>query len=109
MNLSYTELFLKILTILNYKDKENFVDRFEKMNHLEAMTNCIERLPQVVKKEIISSEVTPDLIQKYVHKDEYMREITDVSTKALSDFLQHVTPALTDFQKEKIAAVFPIV
>ena len=106
MKRSYNDLFLEILSILNYHDKENFVKQFEQMNHLEAMTNCIERLPEDMRKEIIANENDPQIIQKYISKDEYTQEITTVSTKALSDFLQHMTPAFTDDQKEKIAHIF---
>ncbi|HSX08673.1 MAG TPA: hypothetical protein VLF93_00790 [Candidatus Saccharimonadales bacterium] len=106
MKPSYNDLFLEILSILNYEDKENFVKRFEQMNHLEAVTNCIEKLPESIKAEILARPEDPQTLMKYLSKDEYIQEVTTVSTKALGDFLQHVTPALTEEQKEKISAAF---
>lgn len=107
MKFTYNNLFLKILSILNYSDKENFVKRFEEMNHLEAMMNCIEKLPEDARKEIIDNVNDKRVIEKYISKGVYMNEISIVSTKALSDFLQHLTPTITNDEKEKIAAVFP--
>lgn len=106
MKLSYNDLLLQILSILNYADKEAFVENFEKTNHLESMMNCIERLPSFAQEDIKEHASDQQIIQKYISKEEYTQELTTVSTKALSGLLQHVTPALTDDQKEKIASLF---
>jgi hypothetical protein len=107
MNLSYNDLFFKILTILNYQNRENFVKGIEERNHMEAITNCIEKLPQKVRNEVIANPHDPEIIKKYIINDVYLEEINKVSAKALSAFLQHMTPVLSDSQKQQIAAVFP--
>ena len=107
MNLSYTELFLKILAVLNYPDRETFVKGIEEQNNLEAVANCIERLSQNIRNEIKANLSDPAVLQKFIPQEIYNEEIKEVSTKALADFLQHMTPVLSDSQKEQIAAVFP--
>jgi len=107
MKLTYNELFLKILTILDYQDRENFVKGIEQRNHLEAMANCIEKLSSHVREEIIANPYTQEVVEKYITTDVYTEEINNVSAKALAAFLQHMTPVLNDSQKEQIAAAFP--
>ena len=109
MNLSYNDLFLKILTILNYQDRENFVKGIEQSNHMEALANCIERFSKSARDEIIATPNDQEIIKKYLSQASYEEELNNVSVKALGAFLQHMTPVLTDLQKEKIAAVFPTV
>ena len=74
---------------------------------MEAIANCITRLPQPEREEILSNPYDKEIINKYIVQDIYTEEINKVSTKALADFLQHLTPILSDEQKEKIAAIFP--
>src|SRR5579862_3334120 len=107
MTIFYNDLFLKILEILNYKDRENFVKELEQENHLEAVTNCVQILPLYEQQEIIAHPEDPAIVHKYISKDLYMEEMSKVSAKILREFLQHMTPVLTDTQKEQIAAVFP--
>ena len=107
MNLSYNDIFLKILAILNYQDRENFVKGMEQRNHMEAVTNCIETLPKTVRAKIISNPKKPEIMQEYISQEAYGEELYKASTKALAAFLQHLTPVLSDDQKKQIAAVFP--
>jgi len=107
MNLSYNELFLKILEILKYQDRVNFVKSIEESNHWEAIANCTEKLPQAAQDEIQANPHDQELLNKYILNDTYTEELNLVSAKTLTDYLQHITPVLTDEQKEKIAAVIP--
>jgi hypothetical protein len=107
MKLSYNDLLLKILSIINYQDRENFVKEVEQEIHVEAMANCIGKLPQSAQEEIIAKASNKEVVEKYITKDNLIEEINNVSTKTLADFLQYLTPSLNDNQKEQIAAAFP--
>jgi hypothetical protein len=105
MNLSYNELFLKILTIIDYKDRENFVKEFEENNRMGAIANCVERLPQEARDQIRANP-NQEVIKKYLINDDYSEELNKISATALAKFLQHMTPVLSDSKKEQIAAIF---
>lgn len=107
MKLSYNDLLLNILSVIDYQDSENFVKRMEQRNRLEALGNCIEKLTQSARDDIIASSYDQEVVGKYITKDIYTEELNTVSTKALADFLQYMTPYLNDKQKEQIAAAFP--
>ena len=107
MNFSYNELFLKILEILKYQDRKNFVKNIKESNHWEAIANCVERLPQSARDEIQANPHDQEVLKKYILNNIYTEELNTVSAKTLADYLQHITPVLTDEQKAKIAAVIP--
>jgi len=107
MKHTYKDLLLKILAILDYEDRENFVKGIEFRNHLKTMANCVERLPEDVKEELTANPNNQELFERYITVDIYTEEINKVSAKELANFLQHMTPVLNDKQKEQIAAAFP--
>jgi hypothetical protein len=108
MESAYKELLLKILSILEYRDKEEYVKNFEKMNQLEAMTKCIERLPKYMQDEIIAKKDSPEEIKKYVSQDAYIKELAAVSSRALTVFIQDMAPIFTNEEKEKVAQLFVV-
>lgn len=105
MNLSYTDLLSDILSIAHYSDKEKFVREFEQMNQLEAVENCIKKFPQPLQDFIMTFGSTPEEVLKHIDPDSYRAELLLVSAESLVDFLQHIQPALTGEQKEKIASI----
>ena len=107
MKLSYNELFLKILAIINYQDAEQFVKGVEERNKWEALANLIEKLPQQARDTLAANPHDVETIKKYITTDVYTEELQNVSTQALAAFLQHLTPVLTSEQKKQIAQVFP--
>ncbi|MGH7204555.1 MAG: hypothetical protein ACREHC_09020 [Candidatus Levyibacteriota bacterium] len=106
MEASYKELLFEILSIVNYSDKEQFIQEFDRMNHLEAMANIYDTLPEHIQEKVVVNADDPEEIKKYIDKDTYVEEITTVTAKALSSFINHMNPVLTHTQKEKISRLF---
>jgi adenylosuccinate synthase len=107
MEPSYKDLLFKVLSIIDYSDKEKFIEEFDRMNHLEAMANIYETLPGHVQTRFIADADDPEKVKKYIQRDEYITEITTVTVKAFSKFLDHMKPVLTQSQREKINQLFP--
>jgi len=108
MESAYKELLLKILSILEYRDKEEYAKNFEEMNKLEAMTKCIERLPKYMQDEIIAKKDSPEEIKRYVSQDAYIKELAAVSSGALTAFIQDIAPILSSEEKEKVTQLFVV-
>ena len=106
METTYKDILLQILSLMDYDDKEAYVKKFQEMNHLEAMTNCIAKLPQHVQDEIVAKTASPEVVKQYVPQDKYMEEITTVSAKALVELLKDMETVLSSDQKEKINRIF---
>lgn len=105
MEPSYTDLLLQILSIMHFRDKEKFAAEFEELNYMEAMNNCIEKLPIHIQDEIIAHKAQPELIMKHVSRTMYKDEVITVATKALVTFIEHMSPVLTLQQKEQITSI----
>ncbi|SRR5258708_39843718 len=105
MTQSFNDLFFNILSIINYHKKEDFVKEFEEMNYVEAMMNCIERLPKHIQTEVIARIAAPEEFKKYIPQEIYQQEVTKVSAEALMDFLSYTKSVLSQEQKEKIVTL----
>ncbi|MGI8419139.1 MAG: hypothetical protein ACR2LN_00685 [Candidatus Levyibacteriota bacterium] len=106
MEPSYKELLFEILSIINYSDKEQFIEEFDRMNHLEAMANIYDTLPEHIQAKVVLNAEDPEEIKKYIHKETYVKEVTTVTAKALSAFIGRMKPVLTHLQNEKISHLF---
>ncbi|HEX8931786.1 MAG TPA: hypothetical protein VF810_01375 [Patescibacteria group bacterium] len=106
MQQSYKELLSKILEIINYSNnRDKFIKEFETMNHLEAVTNIVERFPAAVRERIklvSSGFLKPDLIKHKISPEEYNLELNKVAEAELYKFVQVISPVLTLTQKQKI-------
>ena len=73
METSYNELLLQILAIMRYKNKEKFVKDFVEMNHVEAMIQCIEKLPSAKQEALRNKQDDPEELKKYISQDIYKK------------------------------------
>lgn len=103
MQKNFSELLLEILTIIDYpKDKNECVKEFEELNHAEAMTNMIERLPSNIQEKIKDTKYNEKEVAKYIDSKEYLSEVIKVSEEALLKLLNDVAATLTEEQKKRI-------
>ena len=103
MQKNFNELLLEILTIIDYpNDKNKYLKDFEEMNHAEAMTNILERLPSDIQEKIKAVHYDKNEVIKYIDQNEYLSEIIKVSEDALIKLLDDISTTLTEEQKNKI-------
>lgn len=94
---------LEILHIIKYSDnKEQFVREFEAYNHLEAIANLVERLPEEMKQKVNVVQDDTLVIKQYISPKDYLKELERVSEKELKKFIETISPGLNLDQKQKI-------
>lgn len=103
MKSSLNDLLLEILSVIKYRNKEAFVKEFEEMNNVEAMANCIEKLPASQQKEINFKKGDFEAVKKYIPQEVFQEELTKISAEAFGDFISHMKSVLDHNQKQKIA------
>jgi len=99
------ELLLEILGIIRYtKNKDRFIQEFEAMNHLEAITNLLEKFPQDIREKIklFAFKKNIEGIKDYISSDTYGEELRKVSEKELKSIIEVMTPILSFDQRQKI-------
>lgn len=107
MALTLNELLLKVLKIIKYpNNKEAFVKEFEQLNYMEALSNCLDKLPKDVRDKIKTYKSKEEVLRQ-IPEDVYLSEIMKVSKEAFGKFLEAVSPLLTFDQKEKIIKLVP--
>lgn len=100
MQLTFRDVFLKILEIIKYpNNKENLVSEMEKMNMEEALVNILDRFQPDVQEKIRNN---PDEIKNLVTQNEYTEELKKVATNALLKFIDDITASLTQEQLDQI-------
>jgi hypothetical protein len=106
-NKSVKHLVLELLEIIGYPQarREQFVTEFEALNHLEAMNNLIPRLPHDIQAKIEEAGADPQKIASYIPQDQYIAELTKVTSDALQDYLKEILSKISDEQKKRIAEV----
>jgi hypothetical protein len=103
MQRTINDVLLDLLHIIKYpNNKQKFVKEFEELNHGEALVNMFERLPGPIKVKIKVGGAKPELIKKYIDPQKYAAEVTHVSSQALVNFINVVSPLLTLDQKQEI-------
>ena len=103
MQKNFNELLLEILSIIDYpNDKNKCVKEFEELNHAEAMTNMLERLPNDVQEKIKAVQYDEKEVIKYIDQKEYLSELIKVSEDAFINLLNDISATLTEEQKNKI-------
>ena len=105
MQPAHNKLLVEILEIIRYtKNKEKFILEFEAMNHLEAITNLLEKFPSNIREKIklIAFKNKPELIKDYISSESYREEVTKVAEKELKAFIEVMTPILSFDQRQKI-------
>ena len=105
---SYREVLAGILDVLEYSDKELYIERFDRMNHLEAMSNIYETLPEDQQDKFIKGADDPESIMQLVDKETYVKEIIQVTANALSTFVNHVQPVMSSSQRAHIARLLQV-
>lgn len=105
---SYKDLLAAILDVLHYTNKEAYIERFDRMNHIEAMSNIYETLPEDLQEKFVHGADDPEIIMKLVDRETYLEEVTTVTANALSSFINHVQPTMNNSQKEQIAKLLKV-
>ena len=94
----------EILDIIEYpEDKEAFVTQFYQLNYLEALLSIVPQLPKETQEKIKACNNDSEKIKEYIPADVYKRELQQVTTASLKDFIQSISVDLSRAQKEKIA------
>ena len=99
---TYRDILLEILQIVIYPDKEKFIIEFERLNHLDAMTNILPMLSHEVREYIKLNHADPEKITKYIPQERYLKELIRVSASALIKFTEDISPILNAKQREEI-------
>jgi len=103
MKASVNDILIDILTIAGYSyDKEKFVDEFEKLNILEAMTHVYDKLPRELQEQIKNNINSPYEIKRFIPQELLINELIKVTRAALHNCIKDMLPALNEYQKEKI-------
>jgi hypothetical protein len=109
------DFLLDILTATGYKDdKELFIDEFIRNAYLQSFLDLTKTLPSEkqteLKKDFTSvpdnPEQMPEILLLHFQEAQLQEAITNASTKAMSEWLKALEPALTTAQKAKLANVF---
>lgn len=99
-----------ILDIIGYSDdKQVFEDKFVKACQEQALLDLIDSLPadkQASLKQQLGSESDPqkigEILKQYVLVDEYDKALRVASQTALNNYLQAITPTLSDTQSTEL-------
>ncbi len=99
-----SDLLLQILTIANFSgDKQQHIEEFEAMNHLEAMTSLAQRLPEEIKQRAVElTKEDVDKIKQLIPQEEYLKEVERIAKEELMKFVGELQPALNEEQKQQI-------
>jgi hypothetical protein len=98
-------LLLEILTIIQYKDKEGFVEEFTTFNQIEAIQNLAHKLPEDLTKKTEFTKEDYESIQQHITKQEFLREVDAVAQEELKKYVETISPSLTLEQKQQIDAL----
>jgi hypothetical protein len=105
MEPTYNDMLLQILTVIGYSKKEEYATKFEEMNRMEAVVNCLEMLPVTIQEQIKAKQIDALEAVKLIPKDLYAQVLTNVSAQALFTMLGQTKTVLTNDQKKKIADI----
>jgi hypothetical protein len=103
MQFTYSDILSKILTIIDYPQKEKAIREFERLNHLDALMNIFPRLPFEVQNFIKNKQNDPEIIMQYIQQEIYTQELTKVSEEGLITLVDDISSSLNETQREKIA------
>ncbi len=103
MQKKFNDVLFDLLTIIKYpNNKERFIKEFEELNHLEAISNLMDKFPVDIQEHIKASEGRIEEIKKYIQQEEYVSEVAKVSKEALIKFIEVVSPLLNLEQKQRV-------
>ena len=114
MDLSYKNELFRILDAIGYAgDREAFVKKFNELIQLQAIDNLINSLPQdgqkVIRNELVTNKDNPEKVNETLNghfsEKQIQQELEETFKNALTDWMQAVSPTLSDFQKHKLLAM----
>ena len=106
MQSDYRKILYEILTIIQYlNNKEKFVNEFEELNHMKALSNTIERLPHGVQEQIKLCNNDHHTIKRYIPSALYSEELMRAYAESLKNFIKELFFVITVEQKEQIAKI----
>jgi hypothetical protein len=103
----------RILTIVGYQnDKSKFINKFIELCIQEALSEYISLLNEERQKQIqtILLGQDPDKLREqllpYIKAEEYQKLLKENTKKFLTDYLQTITPSLSEEQKTEMSSYF---
>src|SRR3989338_3692886 len=104
----------QVLAKVQYKgDVDKFCDSFIEDCHVEALAVLVESLPENEQAEVMSklknssqNNLTQAEIEKYFPPDEYKNVFSETLKNAFNDYLEEITPDLTEEQDKELEALF---
>lgn len=104
------QVIQRILDIIGYSDnKQVFEDKFIKACQQQALLDLVNSLPtdkQASLKQQLGPENDPqkigEILKQYVSADDYDKTLRLASQTALDNYLQTVTPTLSDTQSAEL-------
>lgn len=104
MQRSFRDVLFDFLIIVRYpNNKQKFIAEFEQLNHMETVANLLDRLTPEVQNKVKENEGNIEEVKKYLPTEEYLSELTKVSSQALLNLVKVVSPLLKLDQKQKVA------
>src|SRR3989344_9520045 len=109
---SYSKQNIKnILDVINYDgDKEAFAEELLTLIQKQALADLLTTLP-AEKQDLISKEVSEDednlsVLNKHFSEDQKVEAIKKTSESVMRQYLEELTPALSDSELTNLEALF---
>ena len=100
-----------ILDVINYDgDKEAFAEELLTLIQKQALADLLTTLP-AEKQDLISKEVSEDednlsVLNKHFSEDQKVEAIKKTSESVMRQYLEELTPALSDSELTNLEALF---
>ena len=110
MNKQPHQILADILEIIEYtEDKNIFTNRFLELCDKETLINLIEKIPQNQQQELASKlqisktgQEKRVIFNQYFSEKQYQEAMGISVERSLSDFLENITPTLSEQQLDKL-------
>jgi len=104
----------QVLVKIQYQgDADKFCDSFIEDCHIETLAILVKSLPENEQAEVMSklqnasgNNMTQAEIEKYFPPDEYKNVFSETLKNAFNDYLEEITPDLTEEQDKELEALF---
>ncbi|HVF69152.1 MAG TPA: hypothetical protein VNA13_01160 [Xanthomonadales bacterium] len=107
-------IILKILEAIDYADdREVFVKEFTELVQIQAMDKLIISLPEdqqdTLKNELRTNqenlEKIGEILKSRFSMEQMQKSLEETSAKAVTEWMQAISPTLTDVQKQKLVSL----